>query len=548
MATLRELITKISFDVKTAPLERVAKSIDAIRSRLDLMIGIEAINGIAALSDRFGNFALDIRNTAAAAGITTDEFQKLTYAAAQAGVSQEEMGKTLTGLSKKLQEARLGSEEAALAFARANVTPEQLGSFRDAEQALYAVGRGLNSIQDPVLRASAAVALLGENNAKLMGSMHGGAKGLYALAHSAEAAQSALNPGMLDSLIASEQATIAMKSAFTTLTAQMLSAFAPVITSVVQSVTRFIQTLYSVGGVSWDKFIYNIGYAMGFAKGVLEDVSLVIIQTVRYIDEWGKRSGLWGAIKSGFEAIGKAAVWAYDQIVLAMVDVVNITTNLAEGAADAWEMITKAVQWASKRVDDFNAVIQKIDLTHIADGMMAMTSILLLLGGPQLAAVTATFGLIIGLIKTMVDLLHGVSFKDTWLGETVEAVKSFPGMIGKFLGLSDGSAVSQDGRSQASAISVPMAQSYADVPMQNVQSMMAMSRPPQAMQQATGPVAGPQDPSTRVQMTTNAPVTINITGAADSKPVLEAVRLGIADHHEAVLSQAKSSIPSWMDY
>lgn len=494
MATVREIITRLSFKSDLRPIYVVEEAVKKLQFRLNLLIGIQGLKALASLSDSFGNFALDIRNSAEAAGLTTDEFQKLGYAAAQSGIRQEELGKTLGTLNKKLQAARLGSEEANLAFARAGITPEQVGSFHNAGEALLGLGESLNNIKDPILRAAVAQEILGEGSRQLLAAMNDSATGLARLSRSAEAAKSALAKNMLNSLIQSEQASIALKASLKSLTAQMLATLVPVLTVARRGLAAFVSSVRELTSTTWDKFVYRVGYAMGFTKGVIEDVSLVIIQTIRLLSKWGEDSGLFPAIAKGFDWIASAAGTALDAIGELTVRLLGKLMEFGNWFA---AVDLKSLNGVARAFNDIGKAFNGWALDVLYNGLKGVYQMI---------------GLIFDLLRS------GVS-GDGVTGAVASAMGNIGRKMGEWAGF-EGPNLQP---------SIP-ALANASMP-----SAMAMSMPRMASP-GVQPAAQGQGP-----IRIDAPVTINVAGTADPQKLYQSVKDGIADHHDKILRQAQNA-------
>ena len=77
------------------------------------------------LTEKFGEMAERIHLGAIQAGLTVEAYQKLGNAAAKSGVSQEEMGMSLSRLERKLYNAKIGNKEASEAFQKLGFSSAQ---------------------------------------------------------------------------------------------------------------------------------------------------------------------------------------------------------------------------------------------------------------------------------------------------------------------------------------------------------------------------------------------------------------------------------------
>ncbi len=147
----------------------------------NVVVGIAtaASGAIAGLAASVFNSALSIDRQARSLGVSTDEIQRMRYAAEQAGLEGNELGEAMGGLVSRVQAAADGGgdaarrfEEMGLAITDANgetLSADQL--FRNAADALAAMGPGTE-------QTAAAIALFGEKGRLLLPVLSQGSAGL----------------------------------------------------------------------------------------------------------------------------------------------------------------------------------------------------------------------------------------------------------------------------------------------------------------------------------------------------------------------------------
>lgn len=534
MPTLRELITKLSFQTDTKPLDKVGKAIEGIRSRLNVLVGIEALKGLASLTDSFGNFALDLRNSAAAAGLTAEEFQKLTYAAGQAGVSQEAMGSTLKSLNKHLQDARLGSEQAALAFAYAGVPAEQIGSFRNAEDALYAVGKSLNAIQDPVRRATSAQELLGDQGPRLLASLAATSGGLRELSHSAEASAAAVGTKNLDALARTEQALTGLRAQAMALARNVAAQLAPALTTGIKAITKWVftnQGLVRADFKEWAKKVaYYLGAVAGVIAGVAHDVSLL----VRRFMDWGKTSGVFKRLGEDFKTIGKILTPLFAALYATALSLSGVLTDVFESALNSLDRLMRAVGDAVMKVSDL--LTHPFDFSKWEEALESIAKLIYEIAKAPTDVIVTAITSLYDAGNKLFQLLFGKSFSETWLGQAISAVAGAPSKFADMRAFKKGPISSgASGNAPDSA-----ALGY------------LMDRTSGPMQQGNAPAPASVAPATVTRLaqapTVNTPITVNIQGDANSAPVLKAVKEGVHEGVNSVLRYAQADAASGMLY
>lgn len=525
MATLREIITRFAFVANTTPLEKVSKAVDGIKTRINLLVGIQAVKGLAALTDRFGTMALDLRNAAEAAGLSTGEFQKLGYAAEQSGIAQESMGAILKGLNKRLQDARMGSEQAALSFAQAGVPPEALGSFRNAEDALFAVGAALNHIEDPIKRAALAQELLGEQGLRLLGALRKQTGGFTELAQSADAAANALSGKQLDAMSDAEQALIGLRQQAGSLASQMAAMLAPSVTKAVKSITAWLSKNREVIKTSFREWAGRAVAAISFFAGEVYQLTLNVEDVIKRFRRWGQESG-------NFERATRFIAAAFTVLVPVIKGLasffksylfltVEALIETFENFADKILMVADAFRVYIKATDN---LATNYNLETWKDSIKATLTLFNALANAPVLLVADMISSVSNSIERLAKVIMGPEWKNSAFGQFFEGVRGAFAMGGDLLGVNDRGPTAPG--EATSARPGPQAQMTAMRDMVTTAPSPMATMAPQSMMPAPQPGV------------VNAPITVNITGNADTKPVIQAVKDGVAEHFDRVMSQA----------
>ena len=114
---------------------------------------------------QFGRQALDaaggIAELAAQTGASTKALQAYKFIALENGVSNEQMQKGFAQLTKRLGEAKLGSDKMIEAFAAVGISGSQLANLT-TDQAMLRIADALSKIEDPAKRAALETQLFGK--------------------------------------------------------------------------------------------------------------------------------------------------------------------------------------------------------------------------------------------------------------------------------------------------------------------------------------------------------------------------------------------------
>lgn len=533
MPTLRELITKLSFQADTKPLDSVGKAITGIKSRLNLLVGVEALKGIANLTDQFGNFALDLRNAAAAAGMTTDDFQKLSYAAGQAGISQETMAGTLKSLNKRLQDARLGSEQAALAFAYAGVPAEQIGSFRNAEDALYAVGKSLNSIQDPVRRAASAQELLGEQGPRLLASLAATSGGLRELSHSAEASAAVVGGSNLDALAKAEQALAGLRAQSEALARNMAASLAPALTAGMKALTGWVFTNQGVLRADFKEWAKKVAFALGAVAGVIAGVAHDMMILYRRFMDWGKTSGVFKRLGQDFKVVGAVISDVFKGLFAVSMSLSGVLLDVFESLLSSMDRLMRSLGDALVKLSDL--LMHPLSFSKWVDAFTSLSKLIYEIAKAPTDVIITAITSLYNAGSKLFSLFFGKNFSDTWLGQAISAVAGAPGKFADMRAFKKGPVSSREGSGEPESAALGY----------------LMDRTSGGAMQggAPTPVIPPAQGTRLAQSATvNAPITLNIQGNADSKHVIKAVKEGVADGVSTVLRYAQADAAPGMLY
>ena len=165
----------------------IQREFDRLKTIGSSLAGIWASSEIIAAGKRALDYASSLGEVAQQLGISTKELQQYRYAASQAGVSQDEMGKGLAKLTRTIGEAKAGSKAQATTFRELGV------AIQDANGRVYSAGEvipkladALSKIKDPATRARVEVDLFGKAGQKLDTLLAGGSAGVNELRDAAQ--------------------------------------------------------------------------------------------------------------------------------------------------------------------------------------------------------------------------------------------------------------------------------------------------------------------------------------------------------------------------
>lgn len=553
---LRDLVTRIRFDVKTSPLESIQQALGSIQNRLTIIAGIGVIRGLAGLTASFGTFALDLQNSAEAAGLTTTEFQRLTFAATQAGVGQEGMARALQTLSKKLYDVRMGSEDAALAFAQARVPAENIATFKNSKDALYALADSLNTIPDKMTRIAVAQNIFGESGAKILKMIEHGSAGLRAAEGQGSALGAIVGTRDLNTLAEAEKTFAAFKQQVFVVAVTLFAKLAPAIRATVAGFAKFIAQGAGINRLDFKDFAHAIGFAMGYTRGIIEDlidvmtafagyIPVLIRQIVKYVDE----TVGWQNIADGLTAV-------FQGIVSGVKDVSRFIKEMSAGGSEALASLREAFGTVYDKIYDLNdrwARYKKnfsdLDLRNLVDQFATFGA--MFQNGPIGEAIHMITALA-SAISRLYEVLTGDKLSKTFLVDKLSGLGNIGSGLAKKLGLDSFSLPSADdlvgtGAAAKRALAANTdanAHLYAAPPsFANAMGNMAQF----SGAQTGGPSASPNITAasgsnvTSNSVTLNAPITLSVPVGVDAQPFIAACEEKIVARLDTLLRQSQTA-------
>ncbi|MGA4442619.1 hypothetical protein ACPA2N_25985 [Ectopseudomonas hydrolytica] len=129
----------------------------------------------------------EARKLAQAAGVTTEAFTGLQWAASQSGVSTNELSAAFSRLNRTAVQAANGGKAQAELFQRIGVSVTNAeGAVRSGDQLLLDLAARFAELPDGAEKSAMAIELFGRSGAKLLPLLNSGADGIGALVEQAE--------------------------------------------------------------------------------------------------------------------------------------------------------------------------------------------------------------------------------------------------------------------------------------------------------------------------------------------------------------------------
>jgi len=247
--TIRELLVRLGVKADDAALARFDVGIERAKTGMQQASKAAAVM-VGAFAAIAGGLALNTRAVAAeiesvkllsdALGITTEQYQKLTYAGSTVGANAELVRVSLGKLSTVIQGAKEGEQGATDALAAFGLTLADIQGMNPAE-VFARVADSTKGMEDPFKRSRAAARLFGEEAVtKLVPLLQQGSAGLAMLGDQATAAGAILGGDAVDGALAYQDAQNQLMATVGALKTAIGVAFLPTMTRAIERVRVFL--------------------------------------------------------------------------------------------------------------------------------------------------------------------------------------------------------------------------------------------------------------------------------------------------------------------
>lgn len=477
------LLLKVGIKADTDALEKLQSKLESINSKLRILAGAEIIKGLFHLTENFGHSALELENTAAAAGLTTEAMQKLQFAVAQSGGNASELGMTMSHLARLIEGARLGADDAVQTFYKLGISQQAIQSYHNTEDALFGVMDALRQIKDPIKQHALLDQALGQGSRGL---------GRFALAGSAAARETTRNAkamgaivpaGTIRQLANAKAALAGFGQIVKAVSATVGGLFAPVVIKVVGAIEKFYSANRVLISQTLEDWVVNAAGALGYLVGLFETVGGAVFRFA------ARHSELLKTVMKGV---------------------------LAFAAASA------AIGAVAKAIGLVQSVWSGVAGIFVAAPYLAMAGAL---------------ALVVASLHDVWSVLTGGKFADTWLYQAVTGTgaigAAIQGAIGAAVGTIDSFGFGKIGPDVADH---PMVRGFAA---QNVVNNMSANIPPPMI---AAPSVANSNSQANVNVSSN--VTVNVPAGMTASDAKAAVADGVRTHMDQSLAQALQRFPA----
>lgn len=538
----KDFITKFSFEVDHAPLEKVEKKLDQIKERLEFLAAAEVIKGIYELGEKFAHFAEELHVAAVSAGLTVEAFQKLSFAAAKSSISQEELGGAMARLSRRIYEARMGSEEAQKAFLQAGLSPQQVLTFKNGGDAMAALADRFQNIQDPIQKSALAMQLMGRGSVNMVAFLSQGSAAIRETGAEAEKLGIILSGQQVEALVKVEHSFHELWAVMKALGATIASYFAPSIETAIHDFLKFYEVNKKLIDTNVRAWVWDITFALGFVYEAVKTVAQEFFNFAKSHEVLVRR--VIEVVAALVIFVGM--LWTVQKTLGILKGGFGLVQSAIEPFAFLWQKaFWPAVMWIGNIVKMLagQLLLKLATLTETA--LPLLSEAFLGLG----AAIEATpVGWLITAIAALVIVLHDAyvllfgsgKWEDTWIGKAINAAKGFGKSALKFFGFGGDEEGDKKTYSAEDIMkTVPGAGKVQSV-FEGLNQAQQVASP--TISAFGGGAGGGAAGITQNEFNIDAPVTITVPAGTDHKMVGDKVKEGITEHLDKIYRRTTQSL------
>lgn len=246
-AAFGSLVRESRFDRISSAVDNVGQRFGALRERVSgilsaVTVGLTALAGLGYGFKRVADGADQLNDTAQMLGITTQELQRMGYAAQLNGSSTDEMSESLRFLSRNMIDAVNGSSEMQMWFTRLGISQERLRKM-NVVQVYEAIADKFQKVGDSGQNAAKKIAvmttLLGRSGASQKQILDQGSEGLKKFYEEADALGVVLDTKTVDAMGSFNDAWDRMRLTVFGASATILGSAAPVLEKLLGQLTAW---------------------------------------------------------------------------------------------------------------------------------------------------------------------------------------------------------------------------------------------------------------------------------------------------------------------
>lgn len=245
---LKELFLSLGMEIDDKPLKEAEKGLDSFIHKAK-ELGEVILGGVVV--EKFKEFVegqveagVALKRQSEILGISTDNLQKFTLAAKEAGVSSEDAATGLRFLNKNIGEAILNGGEAGKEFAKLGINlKDGEGKTKDVTEVAALLADKLQGMHSQAERTTVAMKLLGRGGANLLPMFQEGGKGIEEAVKDFEELGGGISEDFTKQAHEAERQTVRFQFALTSLKSRIAQAVMPAFEGIFKFMTKWVVKL-----------------------------------------------------------------------------------------------------------------------------------------------------------------------------------------------------------------------------------------------------------------------------------------------------------------
>lgn len=339
MATQQSKIILTAEDRTAAAFKSAQSSLKSLAAAVGgLYIAKQAADALIGLVSAAIDAGDSLAKTADRLGITTEALASMRHAGELAGVSADEMDKSLTKLNRSIAEGAAGQAKLEQAFGRLNLNARELATI-PVDQAFNHISDAMKGVRNSAERTALAMDIFGKFGATMIGLMAGGSDGMKA------AAAEALKLGLALSRVDAAKLEIANDSMY-----RIRSVFAGIGNTIATKLSPYIKA-------AADALIKLTTESDGFKEGITSGINAAIDAIGFLADAFYGLQVVWQILKTTWSEYNYFVLGGIAQLDEALVAVMNKMPGVHLEISKSLESL--AMQ-AAMSVEESNAKLEEM--------------------------------------------------------------------------------------------------------------------------------------------------------------------------------------------
>jgi len=235
-------------DQASKELEGVTKSTEKMSKQLRGMgvamvaVGVAITAALTAMTVQWAKAGDEVAKLAAKTGFTTEMLSELRHAANLSGSSLAGLETGIKRMARTIIDARDGLSTAVRSLEDLGLSYEELKDLSPEEQ-FMTMTKAMANIEDPTLRAAVAMSVFGRAGTDMLPMLANGEEGLEAMRQEAHDLGLVFSADAAKAAEAFNDSITKLKGAFAGIGAQIAKTLAPIITGLIETITKVIKKI-----------------------------------------------------------------------------------------------------------------------------------------------------------------------------------------------------------------------------------------------------------------------------------------------------------------